>query len=93
MKQIKLMNKKDYLRVLTFLEDKTKYIELLQLLGDENESAFLEQHKEQLISQKYVSNWLDSGSKGLLSKFDFSLHTKKEFFQKLREADAFFITM
>ncbi|WP_207871800.1 hypothetical protein DOK78_000199 [Enterococcus sp. DIV2402] len=90
MKNINITNKNDYIKILDFLEKKTKYIELLQLIDDEESNLIIDKYSNLLISKKNVSNWIDSGAKGVVYKFDINLSDKKKIFGDLKSINSFF---
>ncbi|KAF1296574.1 hypothetical protein BAU15_14625 [Enterococcus sp. JM4C] len=90
MKLTKITNKNDYMKILNFLEKQTKYIEILQLMDDNQPNFIIEKYRAILVTQKTVSNWNDTGAKGLLYKFDLNLAEKERIFKDLKKIDPFF---
>ena len=90
MKIIKITNKNDYIQILNFLEKNTKYIELLQLIDDNESNFIIEKYNQLLITKKNVFNWNDSGAKGVVYKFDIKFSDKEKIFNDLRKINSFF---
>lgn len=90
MENIRITTKADYFEIVNFLEKKTKYVELLRLLDDQESTIILNKYKYLLVTEKNVSNWNNSGAKGTLFKFDIDLVNRKKFFNDLRKIDSFF---
>ena len=84
MKIIKITNKNDYIQILNFLEKSTKYIELLQLIDDNESNFIIEKYNQLLITKKNVFNWNDSGAKGVVYKFDIKFSDKEKIFNATR---------
>lgn len=90
MKLVSIETKADYLKLLDYLEEKTKYVEVLRLLDDTESHFIIEKYRSRLVTEKKVSHWLDSGGKGTLFKFDFDLKSRRPFFADLRRSEPFF---
>lgn len=80
----------DYLSLINVLEKHTKYVEFLQLIGDEEIHELVLKYKEYIITKKTVTNWLNTGGKGILYKLDIPLNIKSSFFDDLRQYNDFF---
>lgn len=72
------------------MEKNTKYIELLQLIDDNESNFIIEKYNQLLITKKNVFNWNDSGAKGVVYKFDIKFSDKEKIFNDLRKINSFF---
>ncbi len=82
----KLNNHKKYIKVLTKLEEKTKYIEIV-LIDEKETNDLVEKFKQNIISTELVSSWwgTETEAKNKLVKINVS----KELFEYLRNFETF----
>ena len=68
MKLVSIETKADYLKLLDYLEEKTKYVEVLRLLDDTESHFIIEKYRSRLVTEKkYRTGWILAGKERCLN--------------------------
>lgn len=94
MKQIRIENKEQYVQILDFLKDKSKYLEIVIPDYEEKEAAFRLDLTNRLLTEKRVNRWQGTKTTGLfntLYKYDLDKESSNTLFKSLKKSEPFFI--